>query len=178
MLLPPNFLCCKNKKGRQRQKTKAFKAETIKRLSPRSKYCYFSHSRTSRIRKFFLSANHGGRQYFSVFHAPPTLKSISPALVIEVRWKLHLHNGYYDSFKEKADDLYRKLSSFVKISNLNIIRFFTFTQKLLRIQINKPQKWQLTLQQSCSNFMNSFLKFERQISTYSNSWTRCLNLFN
>ena len=56
--LPPTFLCSKKKKGRQRQKRKGFKAETIKRLSPKSKYCCFSHSRASRIRKFFLSANH------------------------------------------------------------------------------------------------------------------------
>ena len=45
-----------------------------------SKYYCFSHSRASRIQKFFLSANHGGQQYFSVFHGPLTLKSISPAL--------------------------------------------------------------------------------------------------
>ena len=77
---PPTFLRSKNKKGRQRQKREGFKAETIKRLSARSKYYCFSHSRASRIRNFFLSANHGGRQYFSVFHGPPTLKSISPAL--------------------------------------------------------------------------------------------------
>ena len=75
----PSFLRSKKKKGRQRQKGKDFKTETIKRLSPRSKYYCFSHSRASRIRKFLLSANHGGRQYFPVFHGPPTLKFISPA---------------------------------------------------------------------------------------------------
>ena len=32
---------------------------------------------------FFLSGNHGDQQYFSVFHGPPTLKSISPALIIQ-----------------------------------------------------------------------------------------------
>ena len=63
----PNFLRGKKEKGRQRQKRKGFKAEAIKRLlSPRSKYYCFNHSRVSRIRKFSLSANHGGRQYFSV----------------------------------------------------------------------------------------------------------------
>ena len=51
---PPTFLCSKKKKGRQREKRKGFKAETIKRLSPRSKYYCFSHSRASRIWKFFL----------------------------------------------------------------------------------------------------------------------------
>ena len=51
-----HFFCvAKRKKGRQRQKTKVFKAETtIKGLSPRSKYYGFSHSRASRIRKYFL----------------------------------------------------------------------------------------------------------------------------
>ena len=73
--LPPTFLRSKNKKGRQREKRKDFKAETIKRLSLRSKYFCFNHSRASRIRKFFLSANHGGRQCFSLFHATPYNKS-------------------------------------------------------------------------------------------------------
>ena len=67
----PTFLRSKKKKGRQRQKRKGFKAETIKRLSPRSKYFCFSRSRPSR--KVLLSTNHGGRQYFSVFHAPPSM---------------------------------------------------------------------------------------------------------
>ena len=68
----------KKKKGRQRKKRKV---ATIKRLSTKSEYYCFNHSRVSRIRKFFLSANYGGRQYFSVFNArpPSTLKSISPA---------------------------------------------------------------------------------------------------
>ena len=74
------FLRSKKKKGKQRKKRKSLKAETIKRLLPRSKYYCFSDFRVSRIRKFFLSANHGSRQYFSVFHGRPTLKSILPVL--------------------------------------------------------------------------------------------------
>ena len=35
------------------------------------KYYCFNHSRASRIRTFFLPANHGGQQYFSVFHGLP-----------------------------------------------------------------------------------------------------------
>ena len=66
-----NFLRSKKKKGRQRRKRKGFKAETIKRLSPRSKCYCFNHSRASRIRKFFLSVNHGGRHYFSVSDGRP-----------------------------------------------------------------------------------------------------------
>ena len=76
----PTFLCSKKEKGKQRQARKTFKAETIKRLSLRSKLYCLSHSRASRIKKFFFSANHGGRQYFSVFHGPCILKSISLAL--------------------------------------------------------------------------------------------------
>ena len=67
---PPHFLRSKKKKGKQRKARKTFKAETIKRLSLRSKLYCLSHSRASRTQKFFLSANHGGRQYFSVFHGP------------------------------------------------------------------------------------------------------------
>ena len=64
-------------KGKSR---KNFKAETIKRLSPRLNCYCFSHSRAPRIQKFFLSADHGGREYFSLFLGPSTLKSILPAL--------------------------------------------------------------------------------------------------
>ena len=60
---PPTFLRSKKKKEKPRQKRTIFKAETIERLSPRSKCYCFSHSRVSRIQKLFFSANHGGRQY-------------------------------------------------------------------------------------------------------------------
>ena len=76
--LPHFFFRSKKKIGGKRKKRKSFKAKTIKRLSPRSRCYYFSHSRASRIEKFFLSANHGGRHSSSVFHGPSTLKSISP----------------------------------------------------------------------------------------------------
>ena len=65
------FLRSKKKKWKQMKKRKGLKAETIKRLSPRSKYYCFSRSRVSRIQK-----------YFSVFRGPSTLKSISPALFL------------------------------------------------------------------------------------------------
>ena len=64
------FRLAKRKKGNKR-KQKLLRllklSKTIKRLSPRLKYYCFSHSRISRIQKFFLSASHGGRQYFSLF---------------------------------------------------------------------------------------------------------------
>ena len=79
--LPPQLFCvAKRKKLNKGKKGKSFKAETIKRLPPKSKCYCFSHSRASRIQKFFLSANHGNRQCFTVFHGPSTLKSIPPAL--------------------------------------------------------------------------------------------------
>ena len=76
----PIFLRNKKKKGKQRKKRKNLKVETIKSLSPKSKCFFFSHSRVSRIQKLSLLDNHGGRQYFSVFHGLSNLKSISPAL--------------------------------------------------------------------------------------------------
>ena len=58
---PLTFLRSKNKKEKQKKKRKNWKAETIKRLSPRSKCYCFSHSRVSRIQKCFLSTNHDGK---------------------------------------------------------------------------------------------------------------------
>ena len=70
---PPTFSCGKNKKGKQRKNRKSFKAETIKRLSPRSKcYCF------SNFYCFILERLEF--KYFSVFHGPSTLKPILPAL--------------------------------------------------------------------------------------------------
>ena len=69
----PTFLCSKNKKGKQRENRKSVKAETIKRLSPRSKcYCF------SNVYCFILECLEF--KYFSVFHGSFTLKSISSAL--------------------------------------------------------------------------------------------------
>ena len=42
---------------------------------------------------------------------------------MEIRQKLDLPNVYYNSFQVKEDDLQRKLSLFVKITNLSIVRF-------------------------------------------------------
>ena len=78
---PPQLFCvAKRKKLNKGKKGKSFKPETIKRLPPKSKCYCFSHCRASRIQQFFLSANHGNRQCFTVFHGPSTLKSIRPAL--------------------------------------------------------------------------------------------------
>ena len=51
--LPPTLFGIAKRKGKQRR-IERFKAETIKKLSPRPKCYYFSHSRTPRIQTFFL----------------------------------------------------------------------------------------------------------------------------
>lgn len=76
----PNFFVQQKNNRKQWKKRKHFKVDTIKRLPPRSKCYYSSQSRASRIQKLFLSANHGGRQYFSMFHGLSLLKSIFSAL--------------------------------------------------------------------------------------------------
>ena len=65
---PPTFLRSKKKKGRQKQKRKGFKAETIKRLLPRSKYYCFSY----RIRLEF--ENFSCRLTMVADHGQPTRK--------------------------------------------------------------------------------------------------------
>ena len=89
---PTIFLGTKKKKGKQRKNRKSFKAETIKKLSPRSKCCYFSHSRASSIQKMFLP------RLFLVFHDPSTLKSISPALLFKLQqleFDFSFHGEYF-----------------------------------------------------------------------------------
>ena len=98
---PPPLFCIAKRKNRNKGKSrKDFQAETIKRLSPRLKCYCFGHSRAPRIQKFFLPANHGGRQYFPVFLGPSALKSILPARV----WLLHYFNfdKNYDFLKSKS----------------------------------------------------------------------------
>lgn len=74
--IAPLFLRSKKKKG---EKRKTFNVKTIKSLSPKSKCYWLSHYRASRIQRLFLSASHGGQEYFLVLHSPSTIKSISPA---------------------------------------------------------------------------------------------------
>ena len=109
--MAPTFLHSKKKKGKQRKKIiKNLKSETIKKLkklSPRSKCYFFSHSRGSSIQNFFLLANHDDRQYCLVFHGPSTLKSISPAL----------NSRYF---------LIYKYVSSLAIFNYNLARFLCF----------------------------------------------------
>ena len=78
--LAPLFCVAKRKTGNKGKSRKGFRAETIKKLSPRLKCYCFSHSSAPRIQNFLLPANHGDRQYFLVFFASSTLKFISPAL--------------------------------------------------------------------------------------------------
>ena len=88
--LHTQFFPQQKEKMEAKEKRKNFKAETIKRLPQKTKCYCFSHSGASRIQKFLFSVNHDGRQYFSVSHAPSTLKSISPSLncpIIFKSWK-------------------------------------------------------------------------------------------
>ena len=55
------FLRAKKKKGNKAEKRKSFNAETIKIMSPWSKFYCFSHSRASRIQRIFFSTNLGGQ---------------------------------------------------------------------------------------------------------------------
>ena len=72
-VIAPIFCRAKIKKRKQRKKRKSSEAETIKRLSPRSKcYCF------SNVYCFILERLEF--KYFSVFHNPSNLKSISLAL--------------------------------------------------------------------------------------------------
>ena len=53
-LPPPHFFAYQKEKRETKEKRKSFKAETIKRLSPRSKCYCFNHSGASRIQKFLF----------------------------------------------------------------------------------------------------------------------------
>ena len=64
-------LFCVAKRKKRSKGKKSFKTETTTRLSPSSEFYCFSHSRASRIQKFFLPANNGGQPCFLVFHYPP-----------------------------------------------------------------------------------------------------------
>ena len=74
---PPPLLFCVAKRKKETKEIKSFKAETIKRLSPRSKYYCFNHSRASRIQRPTMVVD-----IFFQYHGPSTLKSISLALVL------------------------------------------------------------------------------------------------
>ena len=71
------FLLSKKKKGKQRKKWNSFKAETIKRLSPRSKCYCFSHSTASKIQKIFLVS-----------------QPWCPTILFSVLWPLHFENHF------------------------------------------------------------------------------------
>ena len=60
-------------KGNKEKNRKRFKAETIKRVSPRSKYYCFSHSRASRIQK--LVFNVPLSLHFEIHFSDPVFKS-------------------------------------------------------------------------------------------------------
>ena len=99
------FFCLKKiKKGK--------KGKQGKRLSSRSKCYCFSHFSASRIQKLFLSAKHGGWQYFSLFHGPSTLKSILSDLITK-------DESYYDN--TKWNNFRTKGLHFIRLNVYNLI---------------------------------------------------------
>ena len=69
----PLFCVAKRKKGNKEKKERASKQKLLK-------CCRQGQNVTVLATPERLESNYGGRQYFSVFHGPTTLKSISPAL--------------------------------------------------------------------------------------------------
>ena len=82
--LPPTLFGIAKRKGKQRR-IERFKAETIKKLSPRPKCYYFSHSRTPRIQTFFLVSH--SRWPASTFQC-----SMAPPLWNPFRWPCEISN--------------------------------------------------------------------------------------
>ena len=77
----PLFCVAKRKKGDKGKKERASKQKLLKGCHQGENIIILAILEHLEFEKF-LSANHGGRQYFSVFHGLPTLKSISPALLM------------------------------------------------------------------------------------------------
>ena len=110
----------------------------------------FAGSRVSRIQKFFFSANHGGQQYFSVFHGPSTLKSISPVLPL-MSYNLAL-NGFDLEFQHETTLFQTLLRMWFKTLSVELEVIFNFVVK-------EPM-------QSC--IRQKIIKFHKMFSTCSN----------
>ena len=114
---PPTFLHTKKKKGRQRQKRKGFKVETIKRLSLRSKYYCFSHSRASAIRKFFLSTT-GQLWWLTVLFSECPSSPALPSPAVLPHFEIHFAGPVYIYYKSAAfEDSYKVRSDTVVQNN-------------------------------------------------------------
>ena len=64
--LPLHFIAQQKKKKRENKGKKEFKVENIKRLSPRSKCYFISHSRATRIQNFLVDQPWWPTMLFSV----------------------------------------------------------------------------------------------------------------
>ena len=139
----PTFLCNKNKKEKQRKKRKSFKAETIKRLSPRSKCYYFSN-----VNGFILERLEF--KHFSVFYDPSTLISI---LLVLPNLAL-----IFAALHQKLTNLRCVLGGmfyyFLWISFLSFLFFHLF--EICKCWYRKKQLW---LRFINSIFWNKFLRF-------------------
>ena len=78
---PPHFFAKEKEKREERKKRTIFKAETIERLSPRSKCYCFSHSRVSRILV--------GQLWW-------------PTILFSVPWPIRLWNPFCQPWSRKA----------------------------------------------------------------------------
>ena len=88
---PSPYFCVTN--GKKRNKEKKELVSKQKHL----KGCHQGQNVTVLLTKFFMPLNHGGRQYFSLFHGPSTLKSILPALC-----KIMIHLFFFISMWENS----------------------------------------------------------------------------
>ena len=97
--------------GKPKRKITIFKAETIERLSPRSKCHCFSHSRVSRIQKIFLSATMAGcvqcisvpwPLHFEIHYTSPNITSFKQTYLFFVHILKYLLLFLDDNVDEKS----------------------------------------------------------------------------
>ena len=89
------FTITKRRKGNKEKKRNSFKAETIKKLSPRSKCYCSSYPRASTIQIFYRQSTSVADNSFQYSMTPFTLKSISRACLFEYIYRSLLFHSYY-----------------------------------------------------------------------------------
>ena len=103
---PPPFFCVAKKKENQEKKERFSKQKLLKGCHQDQNFAVLAIlDCLDCLEKCFLLANHGGRQYFSVFHGPCTLKSISPALYIYFHVFKFIQKGHFNTI-ERIGEVY------------------------------------------------------------------------